>query len=178
MTYTRRLIEDRFWEKVNKDGPIPTISGWELGPCWIWIAARDGNGYGNFGIDYKIHKASRVSWVLAYGEIHDRRFVCHHCDNPPCVNPLHLFLGTNSENIRDAVRKGIVVGGPHHGEDHGRAILTFPQVQEIRQRYSSGETQLALSVAFGVARPTIGNVVRCETWRSNQHSPDDPEAAI
>lgn len=86
---------DRFWSKVNKtDG------------CWLWIASRHKKGYGQFKLDGKMRKAHRVAWELTYGPIPPDKNVCHTCDNPPCVRPDHLFLGTNGDNVRDAVKKG------------------------------------------------------------------------
>lgn len=88
-------FEDRFWSKVRKgDG------------CWEWTAWINSNGYGEFTKDHKNLKASRVSWILTYGPIPDGLFVCHHCDNPPCVRPDHLFLGTPLDNMRDMIAKG------------------------------------------------------------------------
>lgn len=85
---------DRFWPKVEKgDG------------CWEWQAHRNPEGYGVIGIDRVPVGAHRVAWELTYGPIPEGIYVCHHCDNPPCVRPDHLFLGTNSDNIIDAMSK-------------------------------------------------------------------------
>lgn len=98
-------VADRFWPKVNKSGP--TIRA-ELGSCWVWTASRDRSGYGKFGRGRLRGwtKASRVSWELAHGAIPNGLWVLHRCDNPPCVNPGHLFLGTARDNNRDTAAKG------------------------------------------------------------------------
>lgn len=79
--------------------------------CWEWVASGDSDGYGQLMVGKRMKKAHRVAWELANGPIPDGSFVCHHCDNPSCVRPSHLFLGSNSENMRDMVRKGRLNGG-------------------------------------------------------------------
>jgi hypothetical protein len=86
---------DRFWEKVDKSGD-----------CWLWTGHRGCKGYGAAWAEGRHQAAHRVSWELAFGAIPDGLHVLHHCDNPPCVNPDHLWLGTNSDNQRDCVAKG------------------------------------------------------------------------
>lgn len=87
-------VADRFWSKVTKtDG------------CWVWAASRGRQGYGHFDLDGKIEKAHRVAYQLVLGPIPDGAFILHSCDNPPCVNPAHLRVGTHVDNMRDMVER-------------------------------------------------------------------------
>lgn len=90
-----RPEEERFWEKVDKSGE-----------CWIWLAAKLPKGYGLFKLGGRYVYAHRYSWQLANGALAGERDVCHQCDNPNCVRPSHLFVGSRSDNMQDSVRKG------------------------------------------------------------------------
>lgn len=94
-------LEERFWSKVNKDGPL-----WKGTPCWVWTAAKDGHGYGQFVLNGKKALSHRVAWEMANGSIPDGLEVLHLCDNPPCVRPDHLRPDTHKANLQDAARKG------------------------------------------------------------------------
>lgn len=151
-----------FWRKVDRLGPTSQHCP-ELGPCWIWTAGRNALGYGSFKFGPRRGQlAHRVSWELAHGapgQLH----VLHRCDNPPCVNPAHLFLGTHQDNMDDMYAKGRRV--PARGERNRHAKLTVEQVQEIRDRYAGGEIQISLAKAFGVSQPAISQIVRRAHWR-------------
>jgi hypothetical protein len=103
--------EERFWAKVDKNGPIPQHRP-ELGQCWPWTAAASELGYGSFNFNGRVIPSHRAAWQIVVGEIPDGLEVCHHCDYPPCVradpDPLvsHLFLGTHWQNLKDSRDKG------------------------------------------------------------------------
>jgi len=108
-----------FWEKVDKNGPLPDQSNPHysgLGQCWLWKATLDSNGYGMIAIRRRMKKAHRVSWAISFGNTLENMCVLHKCDNPACINPQHLFLGTLKDNAEDREKKGR--GNHPSGEDH------------------------------------------------------------
>ena len=114
-----KTLEERFWSKVDKSGD-----------CWIWTAYKRPDGYGQFGFEGTQHKAHRVSWVLANGTIPEGLHVLHRCDVRECVNPEHLFLGTNTDNMRDMIEKGRQSKGLKH-----RAKCAPPRTATIQSRF-------------------------------------------
>lgn len=154
----RGTVQERFWRKVNKNGPIIRA---ELGPCWEWTASRNVAGYGQFRVSAERGElAHRFSWEMAVSDP-EAMAVCHHCDNPACVNPSHLFLGTITDNNQDMWRKGRgKLHGPR-GETHHSARLSDAQVVEIRQHYASGNvSQPQLARSFGVSQHAIWYALR------------------
>ncbi|KKL18823.1 hypothetical protein LCGC14_2471640 [marine sediment metagenome] len=129
----------RFWDKVDNNGKD------SFSDCWNWIASKDKDGYGRFFLNGKHRKAHRVSFALWGFDVPDNRCVLHRCDNPACVNPAHLFLGTNKENSQDMVRKGRQANKKLSDED----------VLWIRQL---GGTTVQLAKCFGVAPSLISMI--------------------
>jgi hypothetical protein len=174
---------DRFFKKTNR-----TES------CWLWIGNKHKAGYGVMQFNGRRTMAHRVAWQLFRGPIPDGIEVCHNCpngDNPACVNPDHLFLGTHADNMADAARKGRSASGERSGirmhperypkgEDHPwkrienfavgekntQAKLTAEQIAQIRDRYAKGGiTQRALAGEFGVHQVTVSKIVKGQRWR-------------
>jgi len=149
---------ERFWAKVDK------TEG-----CWNWTAGLNTRGYGTFKLYGKTVSSHRLSYVIHHPlsiDLWEHReiCVCHRCDNPKCVNPAHLFLGSIVDNNNDRDIKGR--GFHPKGEQHGRAILTETQVREIRGRYSAGGiTQLKLGVEYGISRSVIRNIINYKAWK-------------
>lgn len=163
--YQRPPAVDRFWAAVAKDGPIhPTC-----GQCWIMTRLLRRDGYGQVRVGKKKVLAHRFSWEVHYGELLPSVCVLHHCDNPPCVNPAHLFLGSKVDNVRDRENKGRGGEKLRRGERNGRAVLTTIKVGEIRMRYD-GRNGHALAREFGVNPTTISRIIRGVIW------PDDYNA--
>lgn len=159
-----RPLSERFWAKVNKDGPV-RISG--LGPCWTWTARRLPSGYGQIYAEGVGPQSShRLSWMFANGEIPAGMCVCHRCDNPPCVNPDHLFLGTDADNARDRDTKGrLVVGRRMRGEESHLARLSQFSVTQIRNMRRRGVPATRIADIFGVTAANVRHIVARRTWR-------------
>ena len=159
--------EKRFWARVTiPDNP-------EL--CWEWVGGKTGSGYGAMMINYEFISVHRYSYELHFGGIPEGRFVCHTCDNPSCVNPKHLFLGTPKDNMEDMTNKGRQVTGrwnSYSGEDHPMSKLTWDEVDEMRELYSSGSyTQVALADKFGVTHTSVCDIVHWQIWRKDDSPP-------
>jgi len=145
---------ERFWAKVDQ-------SAGDDG-CWNWTGAKAA-GYGRFGKKSNVRYAHRFSYELHYGDIPDKMLVCHRCDNPTCVNPKHLFLGTPLDNMRDKVQKGRAKGGK--GIRNARNKLTEAQVLTIRDRWAAGEqNKRRLAREFGVCPQQITNIITGKHW--------------
>lgn len=139
---------DSFWSKVVRKEDA----------CWEWRGSRDSSGYATLGK----HKepAHRLSYRLHCGDIPRGMVVCHRCDNPPCTNPDHLFLGTPAENSADMVRKG----RSNRGERNGHARLTEADVLTIRAERSEGWTLQAIATTHGLSIPGVHDIVTRRRW--------------
>lgn len=192
----------RFWAKVDRQGPTPAHRP-DLGPCWVWTARLSPDGYGQFrvgGMDSPNARAHRVSWIFAHGPIPDGLWVLHHCDEPTCVRPDHLFIGTHKDNVADRDRKGRQARGERHGwhthpetrprgERHGRythpettargerngwARFTADEILAIRRAYAAGDIyQYELAEQYGTAQSVISSIVRRAVWA---HLPNEQAA--
>lgn len=166
----------RFWSKVFKSQ--------QPSECWVWMGARNHKGYGRFSTSHQhTFQSHRIAWMLCNGPIPAGMCVCHHCDNPPCCNPAHLFIGTVADNQADMKRKGRatgpknpVRGSGHYAHQHpelvlrgskcGMAKLSESLVSEIRDRYSSRTVSMyQLGREYGVARTLIGMIIHRKIWR-------------
>lgn len=158
MPKVARSAEERFWSHVDRNGPVhPVLST----GCWLWMARRN-RGYGRFWKDGRDVFAHRFSWALANGHVPAGMCVLHHCDNPPCVNPAHLFVGTQVDNVRDRDAKHR--GRAPHGEASGASKLIEIEVRDIRAAYGQGEAAAALAIRYGVCVANIHYVARGGTW--------------
>ncbi len=144
----------RFWRLVHVRSPEE---------CWEWQGARNAKGYGDFHRGEGKHlMAHQFSWLTAHGRFSAfGGVIMHACDNPPCVNPQHLTIGTMSDNQQDMARKGRAA----RGERSGLARLTNEKVRTIRQRLEAGMVHKAIAEEFGVSREQIGHIARGTAWK-------------
>lgn len=166
----RETVHEWFWDHVTKTAN-----------CWLWNGSHSAAGYGRLSMERKWYYAHRVAWEISNGPIPDGLLVCHSCDNPGCVRPDHLFLGTDADNIHDMISKGRAANGPRpRGDEHwtriypdrvrrgranGKAKLTPNKVREIRTAYRNGASQTSLSREYGVKQSTIWQVLAGKTWK-------------
>lgn len=141
----RQEVEDAFWAKVDKTGP-----------CWLWLGGKTSHGYGSIrfgGRKATALLAHRLAYWFTHGEPPPNRSVCHHCDNPSCVRPAHLFLGTHAENMRDRQQKG-------------RAAMKLQpvQVRAIRALADLGWHMKTIGEAFGISGSTAHAIARRKIW--------------
>jgi hypothetical protein len=156
----------RVWMKVLKS---------KSDGCWLWIGSRNEHGYGGVRINDRLYKAHRVVYWLSTGVDPGPRCVLHRCDNPPCVNPAHLFLGTKKENSEDMARKGRSTLGErnparlypskhHRGEMCYNAKLTEEIVRAIRRRRADGLSYSKLAAEFGICPMHAYDVANRRKW--------------
>lgn len=152
--YTKRIIGDdksRFFEKVKKTDN-----------CWEWIPPKNQDGYGNFRVNKKNYRAHRYSYLLHYGVFDLSLKVCHRCDNPGCVNPSHLFLGTVQDNSTDMVMKNRQAVG----ENASRVTLTEEKVRDIVNKFNAGVMDVNVaSKKYNITTSHVYRLVKKQQWR-------------
>lgn len=156
MARTARPLEVRFWEKVKR-GP----------GCWPWQGTISAGRYGVLGrVGGGNIYAHRLSYELTNGPIPDGLQVMHTCDNPPCVNPAHLMVGSQRDNVADMCAKGRGRYRAHRGEQNGRAVLNATAAREIRDYHATGDWTIAdLARLYSVGETTIRSIVQGRRWR-------------
>lgn len=154
MSFTKRIpIEQRFLKHFVRGSEVE---------CWLWTGGKQSDGYGAIGVGGRTNKkigAHRLAWELSNGNIPKGLHVLHKCDNPPCVNPSHLRVGTNLENMQDRGRKGRCKA---RGLPGMHVKLTPEQVIEIRKR---GDTQENLARKYGVSKGAISSIWSGKSWK-------------
>ena len=147
--------------------------------CWEWQGYKR-NGYGRITTGSRTDgtrrtsSAHRVSYELEHGEIPEGMEVCHKCDNPSCINPKHLFLGTRQDNVNDREAKGRNI--VQSGEAHSRAKLTQKEVKEARQKRASYNIPYAkLADKYGVCKKTMMNAIKGKNWKCVKYFPETPK---
>lgn len=129
--------------------------------CWEWTGLVDKKGYGRFEIGTTTWKCHRAAWTIANGPIPYGAVIRHDCDNPRCVNPSHLLIGTHADNVADKVERERC----NRGEDHPRAVLNAELVAELRARYASGESVRSISNGMGFEYETVRGAAIRRTWK-------------
>lgn len=148
-------MTERFWTKVDKRGHDD---------CWLWTAHFNGNGYGEIKADAPQRRnliASRVAWELTSGPIPIGLMVLHKCDTPACVNPRHLRLGDQLDNMGEASQRDRTASGSRHGVSK----ITEADALEIKRRLAKGEAQEKIGRDYGLSQTAVGFIKRGKTWR-------------
>jgi len=149
-----QTFEDRFWSKVQKGEG-----------CWEWTGSRHKFGYGWLHLNGATCTAHRISWTIHNGEIPAGLCVRHTCDNPGCVNPGHLLLGTKKDNTQDMMARGRHRPPRLKGEDHHEGKLSNAKVILLRRLLRNGMTTYQTARMLGVSQPTVSDVKAGRTWR-------------
>ena len=141
----------RFWDKVEKTDS-----------CWLWTGYRNEKGYGIFRVIGGVERAHRFSYLLHYGEIPAGKMILHSCDNPSCVNPSHLYAGTETDNSRDREER---TKPNRKGSNNGRSKLTEEQVREVLSLKKCGFSNVGLRKMFNVSYCAINDIVNRRKWK-------------
>lgn len=155
-TTNSTISRDKFWQSVNKSDT-----------CWLWTKSESTHGYGQQWFENKLWRCHRLAWFFTHGPIPQGQCVCHRCDNPLCVRPGHLFLGTQRDNLRDMQakkRNWAPPKGHQNGEKNRRSKLTESDVRSIRSEYADGKSLRVLGSKYGVLHTTIHDILTRRTW--------------
>lgn len=155
MTKPNLPIKDRFMSHVKKSN--------DPNACWEWIGAKYASGYGEFNINHKMYYAHRISYALYVGDIPNDKCVCHSCDNPGCINPDHLWLGTYQDNTNDMISKNRQVHVK--GENHGRHKLSEQEIYQIREMIEQGYSQREIANVFDITIANVSCIKLRKSWR-------------
>ncbi|HQZ36793.1 MAG TPA: HNH endonuclease [Ilumatobacteraceae bacterium] len=151
--------------KTNRHAQLYDRTERKPNGCIEWTGYRDKKGYGQLKVEgSRMERAHRQAWMLANGPIPDGMCVCHRCDNPPCVNVEHLFLGTRAENNADRHAKGRSAKG-QSGEANPTAKLTAADVRKIRKMAAEGMSNMAIAAAFNVSNQNVSIIVSRQSWK-------------
>lgn len=151
------MLTDRFWSKVEKGGSED---------CWLWTANKNNKGYGMFSVSSVVGKklAHRLAYADAKGKIPKGGLILHSCDNPACVNPSHLRIGSHRENVADMDIRGRRCNHTLHGAQLANAKLTDEAVIAIRQAYIAGCTVEAIAADFGISTLSVHDITGGRSW--------------
>lgn len=146
----------RFWSKVNVLGE---------NDCWEWKLSLDPDGYGRFRLNGKKRGSHRVSYANAFGEIPYGKIICHSCNNPPCVNPNHLYAGTQKDNTRDSIDAGTLWFSKAYGEKCPNAKLSNKDVYIIRDMLNKGISVKEISKKYNITDGAIYSIKNKTRWK-------------
>lgn len=153
----RRNTPESLWLQVKKTDS-----------CWLWQGYRERAGYGVFRLSGASIKAHRQAWINTYGPIPEGLYVCHKCDNPPCVNPTHLFLGAPRDNSRDAAQKGRIKNGDQRGESNNAAKLSLQLMRRIKRARESGLSYRAIGARFKISHTHARHIATGLRWQHTE----------
>lgn len=148
----------RFLQKAD-------VKGFDAEKCWEWRGLVNSNGYGRFVVDNQHRLAHRMAHEYFIGPVPQGKVVCHACDNRLCVNPHHLWVGTQSDNLKDAAQKGRMFRPNTNGERNGNRKLSADDVRNIRAMFAGGQRRYKIAERYGVSPSTVGEIISRKIWK-------------